>query len=204
MESPRFRRRCAHRRPRSGRQCPSPDRFSGFRVEREQERPRSCVDDAVGIRDAAITEDIALPPAAADEIRHVVRPQQMSIHCIDGVDTSTRIGHVHHAVNDDRRRLIAHTVDDPVLKEPARREQLDVLRVDLVQRRKSAASQIEVVERPVDRRRRSRPLRFDSRRESGRHECGGQSDNTQDGQWPFPRHNPAPLITNSQFPILNS
>ena len=126
------------------------DRLAGFRVEREQERSSRRVDHAVGIDRPALAEDVAFARAAADLLGHVERPQQMAVDRVDGVDAAARIGDVCRAVDDDRRRLIADAVDDPVLEQPARRQRLHVARVDLVERRVAGAGQIQVVQNPVD------------------------------------------------------
>jgi hypothetical protein len=83
----------------------------------------------------------------------------MTIGGIDGVHAAARVGHVHRPVDDDRGGLIADPVDDAVLEQPARGQRLDVVPVDLIQRRIASAGQIEVVQRPVDGLRRRARLR---------------------------------------------
>ena len=157
------------------------DRLAGLRVEREQERSGRGVDDAVGVAHAAVAEDVALARAAAEQLGHVVGPQQMAVGGVERVDAAARIGHVHRAVDDDRRRLIADAVDDAVLEQPARRQRLHVACVDLVERRVAGAGQIQVVQRPVDV---ALPLRVEGghrqkegaadhrcREDSRRHDC---------------------------------
>ena len=75
----------------------------------------------------------------------------MAVGGVERVDAAARIGHVHRAVDDHRRRLIADAVDDAVLEQPARRQRGDVRGVDLIHRREPAAGEIEIVQRPVDR-----------------------------------------------------
>ena len=91
----------------------------------------------------------------------------MAVGGVERVDAAARIGDVHRAVDDDRRRLIADAVDDAGLEQPARRQRRDVRRVDLVHRREAAAGEIEVVERPVDDLRGS-ARRYDGRRKAER------------------------------------
>ena len=102
------------------------DRLAGLRIEREDERAAGGVDHAVSVGHAAVAEDIALARAAAEQRGDVVDPEQMAVGGVDRVDAAARIGHVHRAVDDDRRGLVADAVDDAVLEQPARRQRLDV------------------------------------------------------------------------------
>ena len=126
-------------------------RFAGLGVERKQEGAARHVDDAVGIADAAVAEDVAFSPPASEEIGDVIGPQQVAIDRIHRVDASAGVGHIHDLVHDDGCGLIADPVDDTVLEEPSWRERLHVGRIDLIQRRESTAGEIEIVERPVHR-----------------------------------------------------
>ena len=126
------------------------DGLAGLGVEREHERAGGAVDDPVGVGDAAVAEDVALAAAAAEQLRHVVDPQQVPVGGVDRVDAAPRVGDVHDAVDDDRGRLVADAVDDPVLEEPPRGEQVRVLGRDPIRLGVPAPGQVEVVERPVD------------------------------------------------------
>jgi hypothetical protein len=123
--------------------------FAALRVKREEERAAGRVDDAVGVDDAAIAEDVALPSSSADQIGDVVGPQQMSVRRIERVHAAARIGHIHRPVDDDRSRLVADAVDHAMLKEPSRRQRLHVRSVDLIHGGITGARQVQVVERPV-------------------------------------------------------
>ena len=80
----------------------------------------------------------------------VVGPEMVPVVGVDRVDAAARVGEVHDSVDDHRRGLVADPVDDAVLEEPARCQQMCVLRRDLVDLRVAAAVQIEVVQAPVD------------------------------------------------------
>ena len=135
------------------------NRLAGLGVEREQERPAGRVDDAVGVgRRRGCGRRSLRGRRRRCRFGDVVGPQQMAVGGVDRVHAAARIGHIHHAVDDDRRRLVADAVDDAVLKEPARRQRLHVRRLDLIRGREPAAGQIEIVERPVRSRRGVRPL----------------------------------------------
>ena len=97
-----------------------------------------------------MAEDVPLAPAPAEQLGHVVEPQQMAVGRVDRVHAAARVGDVHDAVDDDRRGLVADAVDDPVLKEPPRGEQMRVLGRDPVGLGEPAPGQVQVVERPVD------------------------------------------------------
>ena len=84
-------------------------------------------------------------PAAAKQLRDVVGPQMVSIDRVNGVHAAPRIGDIHDAVDDHRRRLVTDPVDDPMLEQPAWGQTVDVVRGDLIRLGKAAASQIEVV-----------------------------------------------------------
>ena len=108
---------------------------------------------------------------------------QVAIGRVERVHAAARVGGVHHAVDDDGRRLIADAVDDAVLKQPARRERLDVAGVDLIERREAGAREVEVVQRPVDVLRRSlrrRSLRIRLRKRNDRSEL--QERDQADGE----------------------
>ena len=109
-----------------------PDRLAGLGVEREHEGAGGAVDDPVGVGDAAMPEDVALLATAAEQLRHVIDPQQVAVLGVHGVDAAPGIGDVHDAIHDDRRRLVADAIDDAVLEEPAWGQQMRILRGDLV------------------------------------------------------------------------
>ncbi len=142
------------------------DRLAALRIQREQERAGRGVDDAVGIGRAALAEDVALACPAADQLRHVERPQQVAIDRVHRIHAAARIGDIGRAVDDDRRRLIADAVDDAVLKEPSRCQRLHVRSVDLIHGGITGARQVEIVERPVHCRRAGPRLRGRSREEA--------------------------------------
>ena len=142
------------------------DRLAGLGVEGEDERAGRAVHHAVLVGDAAVTKDVALAPAAAEQVRDVVGPQMMPVVGVDRVDAPPRVGEVHHAVDDHRRGLVADAVDDAVLEEPARGQQMRVVRRNLVGLGVAAAVQIEVVQAPVDVLGRSR-----ERDRHGQHGC---------------------------------
>ena len=112
------------------------NRLSGLRVEREQKRSgRRCRRRRRRSRRRGCGR--RSPPARPPPIRFVTSKvhSRWPSAALTRVDAAARIGHVHHAVHDHRRRLIADAVDDAVLKQPSRRQRLDVGRVDLIHRR---------------------------------------------------------------------
>jgi hypothetical protein len=90
----------------------------------------------------------------------------MAIGGIHGVDTTARIGHVHHAIDNHGRGLITDAVNDSILKEPSRRERFHIRGIDLIHRGITAAGQIQIVEWPIDSRRST--LRLDIRHQGGK------------------------------------
>ena len=97
-----------------------------FRIEREQKRSSRCVDHTVGVADAAVAKDVAFPASAANQVRDVESPEQVAVGRVHGVNTAARIGHIHHAVHNHRRRLVTDAIDDAVLEQPSRRERFHV------------------------------------------------------------------------------
>ena len=148
------------------------DRLAGLGVEGEDERAGGAVHHAVLVGDAPVTKDVALAPPAAEQVRDVVGPQMMPVVGVDRVDAAPRVGEVHHPVDDHRRGLVADAVDDAVLEQPARGQEVGVLRRDLVGLGVAAAVQIEVVQAPVDVLGRSRERDRHGQRGREQHTAG--------------------------------
>src|SRR5678815_4295743 len=104
----------------------SGNELPGFRVEREEKGSRSRVNLAVGKGDTAIAKNVAFFFSAPDQVRRVECPQEVAFRSIQRIHAAARIGDIHHAINDDWSRLVAHAVNDPGLEEPSRCEGLDV------------------------------------------------------------------------------
>ena len=108
-----------------------PDRLAGLGVERDQLGVERGEIDLVAIdRGAAI-----VGPAAIDRDRpHVVLvvPDLLAGLRVECVDVIERRGHIHHAVDDDRRGL--HRFAQVGLKDPGDMHIFDVARRDLIGR----------------------------------------------------------------------
>src|SRR5262249_47077695 len=171
------------------------DRLPALRIEGEEKRSGGRVDHAVAVADAAVAEDVAGLRAAANLLGDVVGPQQVAARAVERVHAAARVGHVHHAVHDHRRGLVADAVDHPVLKQPPRHQRPHIGGGDLIQRREARPGEIEVVQRPVRvlsvRARRTAEPRTQNRRTQN-HRTQNQNRRTQN-QNPEPRTpNPEP------------
>ena len=115
-----------------------PHFLAGLGVERDQPAVERADETACLRRSDAAVDDVAarLHAGFARHLR-IVLPQQLAGRGVDRLHLAPRAGGIHHAVDDQRRRLLAAMRVE--VDEPREAELLDVARVDLRRAARSAA-----------------------------------------------------------------